>query len=123
MNEYMSTLNTNKNLLLFFPYRFDYEEKGELMDDVLSVVEQCNEDFCVTLNYRAQQYPTLDTFFAFLYDYYFILCKWMEGRLTFVEIIPVEQSTTFMHLALSYCNNWAEKYDVILQEIRKKQKT
>lgn len=121
VDEYMSTLNTNKNVLLFFPYRFDYEEKGELMDDVLSVIDQCNEDFCVTLNYRAHQYPTLDTFFAFLYDYYFILCKWIDGRLTFIETIPVERSTTFMHLALAYCDNWAEKYDVTLQEIRKKQ--
>ena len=74
------------------------------------------------MNYRAQQYPTLDTFYAFFYDYSFILCKWIEKRLTLIETIPVERSTTFMHLALTYCNNWTEKYDVTLQEIRKKQK-
>lgn len=123
VNEYMCTLDTNKNLLLFFPYRFDYEKKGELTDDVLSVIEQCNEDFCVTLEYRAQRYPALDTFFAFLYDYYFIFCKWTGERLAFLEAVPVEQSKTFMYLALTYCDNWAEKYDVTLQEMRKKEKT
>jgi len=118
IREYLDTLETEKNLLLFFPYRFFYEQPGDLSADILDIVRLCNDDFGVTLDYRSKLYPTLDTYFVFLYDYYFVLCKWSKSALCFKEAIPVEESETFQHLAFTYCDEWVQKYDVILRMIQ-----
>ena len=119
ISEYISTLETSKNLLLFFPYRFSFDIQGTLSDDIESIVKACKEDFHNTFTYRATLFPTLDTFFVFLYDYFFICCKWIDSDLHFIDAIPVEKADTFMHLAWTYCDEWSEKYDVTLQELRK----
>ena len=117
IKEYMDTISVEKNLLLFFPYRFKFEEAGELLSDVQSINAGMQKDFAASLNYRARRYPHLDTYFLYLYDYCFALCQWENGCLMLLEIIPVEKSETFLHLALSYCNEWSEKYDGYLKEI------
>ena len=118
ISEYLDTLEVKKNLMLFFPYRFSFEQPGDLSTDIRCIVKLCGEDFGATLHYRAILYPSLDTFFVFLYDYYFVLCKWSESSLHFLEAIPVERSDTFQHLALSYCHNWSQKRDVYLRMIQ-----
>ena len=118
ISEYLDTLEVRKNLMLFFPYRFSFEQPGALSTDIRCIVKLCGEDFGTTLHYRAMLYPSLDTFFVFLYDYYFVLCKWSESSLCFLEAIPVERSDTFQHLALSYCHNWSQKRDVYLRMIQ-----
>lgn len=120
IGEYLDTLEVRKNLLLFFPYRFSFEQPGDLSIDIRCIVKLCNEDFGTTLDYRAMLYPSLDTFFVFLYGYYFVLCKWSESSLRFLEAIPVERSDTFQHIALTYCDEWSQKRDVILRMIQER---
>lgn len=118
IGEYIDTLEVGKNLLLFFPYRFSFQQPGDLLADIRCIVKLCHEDFGITLAYRALLYPALDTFFVFLYDYYFVLCKWSKASLRFLEAIPVERSDTFQHLALTYCHEWSQKRDVYLRMIQ-----
>lgn len=118
----MLTLETPKNLLLFLPYRFFFEIGGELSDDCISIAKAIGSDFGVSLRYRSDLHRQLDTYLLFLYDYSFVLCRWIDNRLDFLEAIPVEESDTFMHLALTYCEQWSEKYDVVLQELRQQKK-
>ena len=118
IGEYIDTLEVGKNLLLFFPYRFSFQQPGDLLADIRCIVKLCHEDFGITLAYRALLYPALDTFFVFLYDYYFVLCKWSKASLCFLEAIPVEKSSTFQHLALTYCHEWSQKRDVYLRMIQ-----
>lgn len=122
IRKYMLTIETPKNLLLFLPYRFFFETNGELSDDCISIAKAVESDFGVSLRYRANLRPQFDTYLLFLYDYSFVLCQWNGNRLDFLEAIPVEESDTFMHLALTYCREWAEKYDVVLQELRQQKK-
>ncbi len=81
------------------------------MEDVLSVVELCNVDFGVTLRYRSNCHPSRDTFFAFLYNYDFVLCRWEKEQLVFLELICSEKLKTFIHLAFTFCDDWKEKHD------------
>lgn len=122
IREYMLTIETSKNLLLFFPYRFSFEAASELSDDCISIAKAVESDFGVSLRYRANLHPQLDTYLLYLYDYSFVLCQWNGTRLDFLEAIPVEKSDTFMHLALEYCEEWDEKYDVVLQKLRQQKK-
>ena len=118
ISEYFDTLEVGKNLLLFFPYRFSFEQPEDLLIDIRCIVKMCHEDFGTTLDYRARLYPSRDTFFVFLYDYYFVLCRWSGSSLCFLEAIPVERSDTFQHLSLTYCHEWSQKRDVYLRMIR-----
>lgn len=118
IGEYFDTLEVEKNLLLFFPYRFSFEQPGDLQTDIRCIVKLCYEDFGTTLEYREKRYPSLDTFFVFLYDYYFVLCKWSKSSLRFLEAIPVERSNTFQHLSLTYCHEWSQKRDVYLRMLQ-----
>ena len=120
ISEYLDTLNTNKNLLLLFPFRFRFETPGNSKNDILTIVKLLNNNFSESLQYRSKQYESLDTFFSFFYDYTFVLCKWDKDHLLFIESIPVEKSKTFMHLASTYCHNWDKKYDFFLQRLKEK---
>ncbi len=122
IKEYMLTIETPKNLLLFYPYRFSFDVAGTLTDDCISIAKAMESDFGVSLQYRANLYQQLDTYLLFLYDYSFVLCRWNDNRLDFLEAIPVEKSDIFMHLAWEYCEEWDEKYDVVLQELRQQKK-
>lgn len=119
---YFETLETEKNLLLFFPYLFSFEKTTDIISDIQSIIASCNEDFGISLKYRSALFPTLDTFFVFLYDYYFVLCKWEDSQLIFLEGIPVEESDTFMHLIWEYCDGsiLVQKYDVILRMLQER---
>lgn len=98
IKEYISTLETNKNLLLFLPYVFRFEECSVLEDDIATVVFYIHKDFSVSLKYRAELLPQLDTFFVFLYYDYFVLCKWENQSLMFLEAISTDKSSTFISL-------------------------
>lgn len=115
---YMKIIETHKNLMMFFPYRFSYDIPGKLEDDCCSIAKAIESDYSVSLKYRSSLYPLLDTYIIFLYDYFFVLCKWNGESVDFLECIPIEKSETFMYLALTYCEEWNEKYDVVLQELR-----
>lgn len=112
VKKYMETLETKKNLLLFFPFRFYYEHKGEIVDDIMTVIKECEKDFGITLNYRTQIYPLLDTFFVFLYENYFVLCQWIDGQLIHLETIQIDKSKTFMYLSQTYCKGWCALAEV-----------
>ena len=122
IKQYMETIMVKKNLLLFFPYLFKFDEPRELMDDIETIVASINEDFAVSLDYRAKFYPALDTFFVFIYKAYFALCKWKDDGLSLLDIIHIEKSETFMHLVLDYCDEFSEMYDAFLQELDKRDK-
>ena len=119
VKEYMLTIETGKNLLMFFPYRFSFETPGILEEDCRTIADAIDHDHRISLQYRSSLCPRLDTYIVFLYDYYFVLCRWNGKNVDFLECIPVEESDTFMHLALTYCEDWNEKYDIVLQELRK----
>ena len=105
--EYLNTIETKKNLLLFFPYRFYFEAPQDVADDIRTIIYLCQEDFGITLCYRENLYPELDTFFVFLYNHSFVMCKWTSGNMVYLDSVSVCNSKTFMHLVHSYCKTWS----------------
>ncbi len=41
IKEYFDTLEVRKHLLLFFPYLFSFEQPGDLLTDIRSIVKMC----------------------------------------------------------------------------------
>ena len=94
----MKTLETNKNLFLFFPYNIYFDKNDNILLGQNIAIQAIEADFRQVLTYRAQLCPTKDTYVCFLYAHRFILTAWKDGSLLFLDAIPIEKSPLFMKL-------------------------
>lgn len=104
LQTYLETLETPKNLMLFFPYRFRFDKDHLQADPIGTVIEALNYDFNQSFAYRASQAPNYDTFFVTIYYNDFILCKVNNNTACYLESIPTDKCPTFVHL-LEYQND------------------
>ena len=94
----MKTLETNKNLFLFFPYNIYFDENDNILQGQNIAIQAVETDFRQVLTYRAQLRPTRDTYVCFLYAHRFILTTWKNDSLLFLVAVPIEKSPFFMKL-------------------------
>ena len=100
---YLENLMTDKNLFLFFPYNFFFDENDNFDLGLQLAIEGLNQDFRESLLYRQEKLPDKDTYFAFLYAHHLILLEWNKEQLAFIEKLPIGKSPLFMKL-LDYCD-------------------
>lgn len=98
IKELLITLETKKNLLLFFPYSFKFECECELDAAIEELVGALSADFSIAMKYRKYVVPQYDTYFAFLYSGYIIFLEEMDGILRYIDKVNVEKSPVYMHL-------------------------
>ena len=100
LSTFVHTISIKKNLLLFFPYRFYTDNGSGLAGDVLdkAVVSGLNVDFSAAMAYRAEVAPGFDTFFATICESRFLLMKYQANSLTLIDVIPTNNSPTYVHL-------------------------
>ena len=101
---FLKTLETNKNLLLFYPYEFMFNDK-EYVNGKEIVVEALQYDFGQALLYRNQKAQDKDTLFLTIYYNDFILMNFINGRLSLVDTIPTSKCDTFEYLK-TYSDFW-----------------
>lgn len=100
---YIKCIETDKNLLMFFPYNLFFDENDDFDLGLKLAIQGLNQDFRESLLYRKERLPNRDTYFAFLYAHNLIFLKWNDTELAFVERLPIEKSPLFMKL-LGYCD-------------------
>ena len=98
IKELLITLETKKNLLLFFPYSFKFECECELDAAIEELVGALSTDFSIAMKYRKYIVPQYDTYFAFLYSGYIIFLEEMDGILRYIDKVNVAKSPVYMHL-------------------------
>ena len=96
-----------KNLLLFFPYRFFPEKDSDLEGKELveAVVSGLNVDFSAALQYRVQVAPGYETFFTTVCESDFLLMEFRNDRLALVDTVPLSACPTYIHLK-EYTEFW-----------------
>jgi hypothetical protein len=94
----MKTLETDKNLFLFFPYNIYFDENNDILLGQDIAIQGIEADFRQVLTYRAQLRPNRDSYLCFLYSHRFVLTVWENTSLLFVDAIPIEKSPLFMKL-------------------------
>ncbi len=94
----MKTLETDKNLFLFFPYNIYFDENDNILQGQNIAIQAMEADFRQVLTYRGQLLPARDTYVCFLYAHRFILTTWKNGSLLFLDAVPIEKSPLFMKL-------------------------
>lgn len=99
INAYLKSIMHNKNLLLLFPFIFEY--KGDFDISINEIIEAIYDDFSTSLSFRNELYAK-DTYFSFFYDKHFHILQFVEGRLIHKEKIPIDSSNIFIELVNYY---------------------
>ena len=95
---FMHELEKKKNMLLFFPYVFNFGDIPNYPDGEKIVVEAIENDFLISLHYREKIVHGYDTYFVTIYNDEFLIMKHTNGRLLFVDSVAANRCDTFCHL-------------------------
>lgn len=98
IQEYLDTLETKKNLLLFYPCQFYFVEQYQHNRSIENFLYALNSDFASSFAYRTLVTPDYDTFFVTIYYDDFILCEIKDNAASYLESIPTDNCPTFVHL-------------------------
>ena len=94
-----SVLLTNKNILLFFPFKLYFKPALNNYEEGLTeLFEWLNHDFGVSLQYRNEQRYQFETYFSTIYEDYFVLAKNEKGTLALLDLVPLEVSEIWERL-------------------------
>lgn len=101
----LNTIETEKNLLLFFPYRFS--TKQEIKQDGLTLVvkEALENDFIELAMYRSRSVPKFESYIVTECNDYFILFTFTPTGFKYLEKIEVHRLPTYIKL-LEYSNQF-----------------
>lgn len=94
----LNTIETEKNLLLFFPYRFS--KKQEINQDRLTLLvkEALENDFIELATYRSRSVPKFETYIVTECNNYFILFTFNPTGFQYIEKIEVQRLPTYVKL-------------------------
>lgn len=94
----LDTLETQKHILMFFPYEFFTETDNDFSVVVSDIIEALTQDFSEVFKYRKEVAAQFDVYFTFLYEGHFILAELCENELKLVEAIKETSSPTYMKI-------------------------
>lgn len=102
VGEILKTLETEKNLLLFFPYKFSFKKEIEFAEGVAKIQEALNDDFRYALQYRRYVAKDFDTYMAFIYQERFVFMKDIDACFLVVDNVALDKSAVFQKLSDYY---------------------
>lgn len=94
----LETLETQKNILMFFPYEFFTETDNDFTTVASEIITGLSNDFSETFKYRKDIAAQFDTYFVFIYAGHFVLAELCEGKMRLVETINEMSSPTYMKI-------------------------
>lgn len=94
----LKILQTRKNLLLFFPYIFDFVEPHDFDDAIKSISDGLHDDFYSAFEYREKYAEDFDTFLTCIYDNKFLIFKCASDEFCFLDRVNARDINSFMHL-------------------------
>lgn len=106
MRTVLKTLETKKNLLLFFPYKFEFKEPHQHDEAIKSIAEALDYDFKAAFLYRDKYANGYDTFLVSIYTEEFLLFGVCKDGLRLQETVNIQKSETFIRLLNSYGDWW-----------------
>lgn len=98
--EFLKTLETRKNLLLFFPYKFEFTKNSyEFLTGITQIQNALNSDFRCAMQYRTYEVGTdFDTYIAFIYDSRIVFMIEDAADLSYIDSVNLTQSPIYLRL-------------------------
>ena len=94
----LEILETQKNLLLFFPYVISFDVFHEQTAAIESIKEGIDNDFLSAFLYRERFAKSFDCFFTCIYENQFIIFQIYPDGVQFCELVHVNKTPTFTKL-------------------------
>lgn len=99
VSQIIKIFETKKNIILFFPYNFNFDSNDNFEQGRKLAIDGLNADFKYLFQYRMDRLPEYDTYVSFIYEKEnFVITKWTGDKLEFVEMIPVYRSSLYCEL-------------------------
>ena len=95
---FLETLETQKHILMFFPYEFFTESGNDFSTVVSDVNEALSQDFSEAFKYRKEVAPEFDAYFMFIYAGQFVIMELYENELKLIDTVAESSSPTYMKL-------------------------
>lgn len=110
----LKTALTKKNILWFFSYYFvnEVDEHPQKDNDIREIAASLELCFGSLMRYRDEYCAEFDTYICVVYEDEFLLFDVNDGKFLFVDLVPVSEIESFMHLnkyqypAHRYMKNW-----------------
>lgn len=97
--ELLETLETRKHLLLFFPYKFEFQTRYDFHDGIAQIGNALSNDFQCAMQYRVCEAGTdFDTYMAFICDNRIVFMVEDATRLSYIDSVNLNQSPVYMRL-------------------------
>lgn len=95
---FLEKLETKKNLLLFYPYEYRFEEDWRPADGPEILTAALQRSFVSAFRYRSKVQPQFETYLTTVYYDDFVLMRIMGDRLRLMDVVSGELCPTFAHL-------------------------
>lgn len=97
--DFLETLETKKNLLLFFPYEFTFQNRHEFKEGVSQIQNALRKDFRYAMQYRHHVVTNkFDTYMAFVYDDKIVFLEENNTNFSYVDNVELSKSSVYMTL-------------------------
>ena len=81
----LDTLETQKHILMFFPYEFFTETDNDFSVVISDIIEALTQDFSEVFKYRKDVAAQFDVYFTFIYAGHFVLAELCENELKLIR--------------------------------------
>lgn len=109
MASLIKLFSTKKNIMMFYTFNLFFGLHTTDFDEaVSSIIDILNPDFSKALAFRESIAPGYDTYFTFIYswwnvesyfyDDFFVMTKFVDGKMHLIETHPISVSETFMRI-------------------------
>ncbi len=103
LKDFYNNLVIDKNLLLYIPEIFYFEDECYQESDAIEIVRQALKmDFAFSCQYRSCLRLEKDAFICCIYSDAFLIFKFMDNDFLLVDKIPVGKSSIYMDLYRRY---------------------
>ena len=93
----LETLETKKNLLLFFPYEFTFQNSHEFKEGVSQIQNALRKDFRYAMQYRHHVVTNkFDTYMAFVYDDKIVFLEENNTNFSYVDNVELSKSSVYI---------------------------
>ena len=97
--ELLETLETRKNLLLFFPYSFSFDNEHEFREGVFQIQEVISNDFQFAMQYRNNVANNFNTYMACVYDEHIVFMEETNNHFSYIDSIELCKSPVYLKLS------------------------
>lgn len=94
----LNTIETPKNLLLFFPYKFYIEKETDLDKLTFIVKDALENDFIELAKYRSHTVPNFETYIVTECNNFFLLFTFSPSGFEYIERISINKLSTYIKL-------------------------